>query len=185
MSNILEVLGSEGVPAPALRAVAWAMLRYIDAELLNALLLRRDCCSVSAAKVCGRGWSGLLHRGTPGRLELAGTAPRSRGRALLFSECVHACSKSMCFMPVSNISACTKAPALRPARSLAGAAGWAGGARELGGVHGGGGLRRAGGGGEGHRPRLAGGALHRAGGGGPACLAGRLLGVRVRQAAVA
>ncbi len=25
--------------------------RYIDGELLNALLLRRDCCSVSAAKV--------------------------------------------------------------------------------------------------------------------------------------
>ena len=51
MSNILEILGDEGVPAPALRAVTWAMLRYIDAELLNALLLRRDCCSVSAAKV--------------------------------------------------------------------------------------------------------------------------------------
>lgn len=27
--------------------------RYIDGELLNALLLRRDCCSVSAAKVGG------------------------------------------------------------------------------------------------------------------------------------
>lgn len=30
-----------------------ALPSYVDAELLNALLLRRDCCSVSAAKVGG------------------------------------------------------------------------------------------------------------------------------------
>jgi hypothetical protein len=51
ISNVLEALRAEGVPAPAVRAVAWACLRFIDGELLNALLLRRDCCSVSAAKV--------------------------------------------------------------------------------------------------------------------------------------
>lgn len=50
MSTIVEVLKEQGVPAPAVRAVVWATLRYIDGELLNALLLRRDCCSVSAAR---------------------------------------------------------------------------------------------------------------------------------------
>lgn len=61
MSNILEILSGEGVPAPALRAVSWAMLRYIDAELLNALLLRRDCCSVSAAKALLAGLAELMN----------------------------------------------------------------------------------------------------------------------------
>lgn len=32
---------------------------YLDAELLNALLLRRDCCSVSAAKALQAGLSEL------------------------------------------------------------------------------------------------------------------------------
>lgn len=51
ISNVLEALRAEGVPAAAVRAVACACLRFVDGELLNALLLRRDCCSVSAAKV--------------------------------------------------------------------------------------------------------------------------------------
>jgi myosin-5 len=59
VSNVLESLRAEGVPAPAVRAVAWACLRYIDAELLNALLLRRDCCSVSAAKALQAGLAEL------------------------------------------------------------------------------------------------------------------------------
>jgi myosin V len=50
IANMVEVLRAQGVPAAAVRAVVWATLRYIDGELLNALLLRRDCCSVSAAK---------------------------------------------------------------------------------------------------------------------------------------
>jgi myosin-5 len=50
IANVVEVLRTQGVPAAAIRAVVWATLRYIDGELLNALLLRRDCCSVSAAK---------------------------------------------------------------------------------------------------------------------------------------
>ncbi|KAH7619484.1 hypothetical protein Ndes2526B_g06464 [Nannochloris sp. 'desiccata'] len=50
IANVVEVLRTQGVPAAAVRAVVWATLRYIDGELLNALLLRRDCCSVSAAK---------------------------------------------------------------------------------------------------------------------------------------
>ncbi|KAI7836877.1 hypothetical protein COHA_009277 [Chlorella ohadii] len=59
VSNVLEALRAEGVPAPAVRAVAWACLRFIDAELLNALLLRRDCCSVSAAKALQAGLAEL------------------------------------------------------------------------------------------------------------------------------
>ena len=51
LSNVLETLRGEGVPPPACRAVVHAALRYVDAELLNALMLRRDCCSISAVKV--------------------------------------------------------------------------------------------------------------------------------------
>ena len=51
LSNVLETLRGEGVPPPACRAVVHAALRYVDAELLNALMLRRDCCSISAIKV--------------------------------------------------------------------------------------------------------------------------------------
>lgn len=49
-SNVLEALRSEGVPPPACRAVMFGGLRYLDAELLNALMLRRDCCSTSAVR---------------------------------------------------------------------------------------------------------------------------------------
>ncbi|KAL4419268.1 hypothetical protein ABPG77_004826 [Micractinium sp. CCAP 211/92] len=59
VGNVLEVLRAEGVPAPTVRGVAWACLRYIDGELLNALLLRRDCCSVSAAKALMAGLAEL------------------------------------------------------------------------------------------------------------------------------
>eukprot|EP00887_Chlorella_sp_A99_P002927 scaffold24.g2927.t1 len=48
-----------GVPPPAVRAVCWACLRYLDGQLLNALLLRRDCCSVSAAKALQAGLAEL------------------------------------------------------------------------------------------------------------------------------
>ena len=51
LSNVLETLRGEGVPPPACRAVVHAALRFVDAELLNALMLRRDCCSISAIKV--------------------------------------------------------------------------------------------------------------------------------------
>lgn len=51
LSNVLETLRGEGVPPSACRAVVHAALRYVDAELLNALMLRRDCCSISAIKV--------------------------------------------------------------------------------------------------------------------------------------
>jgi len=47
---VLEALRSEGVPPPACRAVMYGALRYLDAELLNALMLRRDCCSTSAVR---------------------------------------------------------------------------------------------------------------------------------------
>ncbi|PSC74954.1 Myosin-J heavy chain isoform A [Micractinium conductrix] len=59
VSNVLASLRSEGVPAPTVRALAWGCLRYIDAELLNALLLRRDCCSLSAAKALQAGLAEL------------------------------------------------------------------------------------------------------------------------------
>ncbi len=47
---MLETLRGEGAPPPACRAVVHAALRYVDAELLNALMLRRDACSTSAVK---------------------------------------------------------------------------------------------------------------------------------------
>ena len=47
---MLETLRGEGAPPPACRAVVHAALRYVDAELLNALMLRRDACSISAVK---------------------------------------------------------------------------------------------------------------------------------------
>lgn len=47
---MVECLRGEGVPPPAVRAVVHAALHYVDAELLNALVLRRDCCSISAIK---------------------------------------------------------------------------------------------------------------------------------------
>ena len=50
LSNMLETLRGESAPPPACRAVVYAALRYLDAELLNALMLRRDCCSISAIK---------------------------------------------------------------------------------------------------------------------------------------
>ena len=50
LSNVLETLRGEGAPPPACRAVVHAALRYVDAELLNALMLRRDACSTSAVK---------------------------------------------------------------------------------------------------------------------------------------
>lgn len=50
LSNVLETLRGEGAPPPACRAVVHAALRYVDAELLNALMLRRDACSISAVK---------------------------------------------------------------------------------------------------------------------------------------
>lgn len=50
LSNVLETLKGEGGPPPACRAVVCAALHYLDAELLNALMLRRDCCSTSAVK---------------------------------------------------------------------------------------------------------------------------------------
>jgi len=59
IANVVEALRSAGVPAAAVRAVTWATLRYIDGELLNALLLRRDCCSVSAAKALTTGVAAL------------------------------------------------------------------------------------------------------------------------------
>ena len=59
IANIVEELRKQGVPAAAVRAVVWATLRYIDGELLNNLLLRRDCCSVSAAKALLTGLAAL------------------------------------------------------------------------------------------------------------------------------
>ena len=64
LSNVLECLRGEGAPPPAVRAVVTAALRYVDAELLNALVLRRDCCSISAIKALqvSRAWHQLQQR---------------------------------------------------------------------------------------------------------------------------
>lgn len=50
LSNVIEIMRGEGAPPTAVRAVVAGALSYIDAELVNALVLRRDCCSVSAVK---------------------------------------------------------------------------------------------------------------------------------------
>ena len=50
LSNVIEVMRGEGAPPTAVRAVVAGALAYLDAELLNALVLRRDCCSLSAVK---------------------------------------------------------------------------------------------------------------------------------------
>lgn len=50
LSNVIEIMRGEGAPPTAVRAVVAGALTYIDAELVNALVLRRDCCSVSAVK---------------------------------------------------------------------------------------------------------------------------------------
>ena len=55
LSNVLETLRGEGAPPPACQAVVTAALRALDAHLLNALLLRRDCCSTSAVKALAAG----------------------------------------------------------------------------------------------------------------------------------
>ena len=55
LSNVLETLRGEGAPPPACRAVVAAALRALDASLLNALMLRRDCCSVSAVRALQAG----------------------------------------------------------------------------------------------------------------------------------
>jgi len=55
LSNVLETLRGEGAPPPACRAVVAAALRAVDASLLNALMLRRDCCSVSAVRALQAG----------------------------------------------------------------------------------------------------------------------------------
>ena len=70
---MLETLRGEGVPAPACRAVVHAALRYVDAELLNALMLRRDCCSISAVKV----------------LQVRKSSPIPRPLALKAGVCMH------------------------------------------------------------------------------------------------
>lgn len=50
LSNVIEIMRGEGAPPTAVRAVVAAALSYVDAELVNALVLRRDCCSISAVK---------------------------------------------------------------------------------------------------------------------------------------
>lgn len=50
LTNLTMTLKDNHLPMPAIRAVVWATLRYIDGELLNGILLRRDYCSVSTAK---------------------------------------------------------------------------------------------------------------------------------------
>lgn len=50
ITNVVDALKKEGVPPPAVRAVVYAALRFVDGELFNALLMRRECCSISGAK---------------------------------------------------------------------------------------------------------------------------------------
>ncbi len=52
----------EGSPPTAVRAVVFGALCQLDAELLNQLLVRRDCCTMSAIKILqARTHSCLMH----------------------------------------------------------------------------------------------------------------------------
>ncbi len=89
-SNLVEVMRGEGSPPTAVRAVVFGALCQLDAELLNQLLVRRDCCTMSAIKILQARRSGsrilqsiqswlvpfkLLHR--RGRLSLARVMPEA------------------------------------------------------------------------------------------------------------
>lgn len=59
IENISLLLQENSTPVPAVRALVWASLRYIDGRLLNELLMRRPCCSVSSAKALLTGISAI------------------------------------------------------------------------------------------------------------------------------
>lgn len=59
--DIASTLTAASLPPPAVRAVMFAALRYIDGELFNALLMRRELCSVSAARALLAGLESLTY----------------------------------------------------------------------------------------------------------------------------
>ena len=60
-SNLVEVMRGEGSPPTAVRAVVFGALCQLDAELLNQLLVRRDCCTMSAIKILQARWDAHLN----------------------------------------------------------------------------------------------------------------------------
>ena len=104
LSNVLEALRGEGAPPPACRAVVHAALRSVDAELLNALMLRRDCCSISAAKALQAGladvaaWVGYVGPEWAGEPADAAAALARSGQAAAYllhgkADCVRRAAK--------------------------------------------------------------------------------------------
>jgi hypothetical protein len=59
--EVASTLTASSLPTPAVRAVMFAALRYIDGELFNALLMRRELCSVSAARALLAGLESLSY----------------------------------------------------------------------------------------------------------------------------
>ena len=59
LENITLLLLETSTPVPAVRALVWASLRYIDGKFLNKLLLSRQYCSVSGAKALLTGITAL------------------------------------------------------------------------------------------------------------------------------
>lgn len=55
LTNLVSALKREGLPAPAVKAITLALLGYIDGQVLNSLMLRRDCCSTSSVKALQKG----------------------------------------------------------------------------------------------------------------------------------
>ena len=50
LDTLVFMLLDACMPASTAKAILWATLRYIDGTILNALLMRRELCSVSSAK---------------------------------------------------------------------------------------------------------------------------------------
>jgi len=110
LSNVLEALRGEGAPPPACRAVVHAALRSVDAELLNALMLRRDCCSISAAKALQAGladvgaWVGYVGPEWAGEPADAAAALARSGQAAAYllhgkADCVRRAAKGFDVSP--------------------------------------------------------------------------------------
>ena len=58
--HLRDIFQASGMPSILIIEVLTATSEYIDCELLNSLLLRRDCCSISSAKSLKFGASSIL-----------------------------------------------------------------------------------------------------------------------------
>ena len=107
---MLETLRGEGAPPPACRAVVHAALRYVDAELLNALMLRRDACSISAVKAlqarqgCRVSCTGSCPALLPMLLAASQFLEHAMTWQCMFSSCF--LGSQWCCLPISCLTGC-------------------------------------------------------------------------------